>query len=417
MICARVVVAMFAAAALSTPGWVASASAEVPLATALDAARSAYRNRAAAARVEAAQGALAQAAAWPNPNLELRQENLGHDSGWSAEVALPIDFFATLSQPIELGGDRRARRDMAGAELQQAAAEAQAMQRAVELEAMRLYLAVLREREILAATDERRGALQAQIDGLQRRVDEGHVAEADVLKLRTEAARLDADMTRSRLTLRRRLGALAALLAGPDPLSADDLVLPPPLAPPEGDPEALAQAALARQPDVAAAVARQRRSDAAVAFAYAQRVPNPNVTAGYKRTSGADTFVAGVNVALPLFDRNRGALMSAVAEQQATDLDAEALRARRKAEMVAILVAARELAERAARAPQELLAPAEAVRRAARSSFREGVSDVLPLVDAERVYGEAQREALDLRLEAFARSFEAHRLLDAEFRP
>ena len=107
------------------------------------------------------------------------------------------------------------------------------MQRAVELEAMRLYLAVVRERELLTATDERRRALQSQIDGLQRRVDEGHVAEADVLKLRTEAARLDADMTRSRLTLRRRLDALAALLAGSDRLSADDLVLPPPLAPPE----------------------------------------------------------------------------------------------------------------------------------------------------------------------------------------
>jgi outer membrane protein TolC len=68
---------------------------------------------------------------------------------------------------------------------------------------------------------------------------------------------------------------------------------------------------------------------------------------------------------------------------------------------------ARTLADRAARAERELLAPAGVVREAARAAFREGTVDVLKLIDAERVYGEVLRTALDLQLEAAGTAIEA----------
>ena len=65
----------------------------------------------------------------------------------------------------------------------------------------------------------------------------------------------------------------------------------------------------------------------------------------------------------------------------------------------------------------KLLQPAEVVRNAARSSFREGAANILQLVDAERVYTETQKEALELKLEAYAKSFEAHLLLKEDGQP
>jgi outer membrane protein TolC len=52
--------------------------------------------------------------------------------------------------------------------------------------------------------------------------------------------------------------------------------------------------------------------------------------------------------------------------------------------------------------------------RAARASFREGATDTLRLVDAERVYAEARRETQDLKLDALEASIEALLVLGQE---
>jgi outer membrane protein TolC len=81
-----------------------------------------------------------------------------------------------------------------------------------------------------------------------------------------------------------------------------------------------------------------------------------------------------------------------------------------------VFVSAQALGERAGKVDIDLIAPAEIVRAAARSSFREGATDILTLVDAERVYLEAHREALQLKLEAITAAVEARLLLGEEIR-
>ena len=61
-----------------------------------------------------------------------------------------------------------------------------------------------------------------------------------------------------------------------------------------------------------------------------------------------------------------------------------------------------------------MLRPAETVRNAARAAFREGSSNILNLVDAERVYLEARREALQVKLDALAAGIEVRVLLGEE---
>jgi outer membrane protein TolC len=61
-----------------------------------------------------------------------------------------------------------------------------------------------------------------------------------------------------------------------------------------------------------------------------------------------------------------------------------------------------------------MLRPAEVVRNAARAAFNEGAANILSLVDAERVYLEAQREALQVKLDALAAGIETRLLLGEE---
>jgi hypothetical protein len=72
-----------------------------------------------------------------------------------------------------------------------------------------------------------------------------------------------------------------------------------------------------------------------------------------------------------------------------------------------VLTAADELAERAQTIETDLLRPAEVVRNATRSSFREGATNILQLVDAERVYTEAQRSAVTVVVDAYAAALAA----------
>ncbi len=375
------------------------------------------RAQAATQRVAAAQGALLQATRFPNPALELREENLRLSEHSSNGTDPSIDFFATLSQLVEVGGKRRARRGVATAEVQAADAALAQVQQALAVETMRRYVAAVHARNLgLVLTDAKQG-LQGAVTTMERRVAQGYAAEADLMKFRAESARLDVQVARAQLEFDRQAAALAALLGDASSPAPAQLVDPPPLDAPGGDAAELVQRAVERRPEVRAAAAQVERARQTLALEQARRLPDPELTAGYKRTESVNTLVTGVVVPLPLFNTNAGNIARAAAEERAAAAELEVLRRELSAELTALLLTAGELSRRARSVGQEALRPAEVVWNAARSAFREGGADILKLVDAERVYTDARRDALSLRLEAFAASYEARLYLLEEAAP
>jgi len=174
---------------------------------------------------------------------------------------------------------------------------------------------------------------------------------------------------------------------------------------------------VARHPDVVMGNAGVDRARFALAYERARGLPDPAVTAGYKHTNGFDTAVVGVSMAVPLFDRNRAAAARAAGLERGAAADRDALVRRLTADTSSLLRAARTLADQAAKAEADLLAPAEGVRRAARAAFREGAADVLKLIDAERVFADVHRAAIDLRLDALVTTIEARFALGEESIP
>ncbi|MGE5359611.1 MAG: TolC family protein, partial [Bacteroidales bacterium] len=374
---------------------------------------------AARAQLVAATDARRLVPTLPNPTFEIRGENLG-GAGWGAGVPIepglsPLtDFFAVATQPIELGGKRTARRGVADADRGVAAAAATTVSRAVTLETTRIYLEAVRARSLARSLAAHREELSALLDAMKRRVAEGYAAEADLLKFQAEAARIDLQLARTALDRDRAAAALGAVLGLEAPVAPSRLVDPAPIAAPEGDPRALAEAALAAHPAVAAARAQVERARQSLAFERALRVPDPAFSGGYKRTNGSDTAVFGVVVPLPLFDGNGRNIALAVGEEQAAGHALDDTSARALAGTRSAIERAQALQARARLVDDELLKPAAMVRDSARSAFREGASDVLRLLDAERVYLDAHRDALELKLDAFFSAAEARLALGQE---
>jgi cobalt-zinc-cadmium efflux system outer membrane protein len=284
------------------------------------------------------------------------------------------------------------------------------------MDTVRAYLDAWRNRELLKALESNRDGLETLLRAMRARVREGYAPEADLAKFQAESARIDAQLLRTRLELDRQLAVLTALVAEPLPVSEARLVDPGDRTPPAGDPAELAKQATSRAPLVHVARARAEQATKVLALERALQRPDVYVAGGYKRTAGADTAVLGVSLSLPLFDRNQRAVAAATGDAQAAAFDAAALEASVAAEARVVFASAQALAERAGRLDVDLIAPAEIVRAAARSAFREGATDILTLVDAERVYLEAHREALQLRLDAIATAIEARLLLGEEVR-
>jgi cobalt-zinc-cadmium efflux system outer membrane protein len=391
-----------------------SGEASVPLSAAVAQARAASpRRRAAFISAEGIREAVRFAGRPPNPLFELRTENWNF-SGQPSSPA--IDVFAVLTQPIELGGKRDIRQQLASTDSDIAAGALKSLEREIALETARAYVRSLKAKSVLETLTANRDGLTMIVTSVGRRVDEGYSPEADLLKFKTEAARVDGDIARARLELERSLAALTIAMGGTAPIRAAQLVEPSPISPPAADTGTIA-ASVARHPDVVKATATVSRAEQIVRAEQARGKPDALVTGGYKRTEGFDTLVLGAAIALPFLERNDAAIARSVGAARAAGAERDALLQRLSLEADALVRAAQTITDQAAKAPQELLEPAEDVRRAALAAFREGTADVMKLIDAERVYADVNRAAIELRLDALLTTIEARFAIGEETIP
>jgi cobalt-zinc-cadmium efflux system outer membrane protein len=176
------------------------------------------------------------------------------------------------------------------------------------------------------------------------------------------------------------------------------------------------EGAVERHPSVALARAAAARATSQLDLEDARGRPDLLVTGGYKRTVHRSTGVAGVGLALPLFDRNGPARARAAADLNAARFTLEATRTRVRAELTAQVEAARALS--AESGPLDAsLASAAVARQAARARFAEGRSDVLGLVDAERLWLDTTRDLIAIRTDALLAALHALLGLDDPFTP
>ncbi len=339
--------------------------------------------KAAEARVSAAQGLKSQAGLLPNPRFIFQAENLRASN---FDYGNDADSFAYFSQVIETSGRRGNRIAVGEANIGRSRLEEEQLRREIGFrvrEAYWLALGVQFARELYEQNDR---YFKQVVEYHEARLKEGKIAEVDVLRVRLQAeqiraalenARLDVD--KAQLLLAREMGVITA---GPWQLTEHFDQLEEPRTAKGPVPSTLVESRLAAQ-DLAAARAN-------LGLERATGRPDLDAIFGYKRTAGLNTAVAGLQLNLPIFNRNQGASAAAQAETLAAQRTLEATNARLESEATL----ARKEYEARLRQARDIFAPlhqqADQISDISRSAYREEGLDLLRLLDAERFRVEAQ---------------------------
>lgn len=267
--------------------------------------------------VERARARMRQAGLRPNPSLDFEQTT-GRLTGSAGESETSVG----VSVPLELGGQRRRRVELARVELEAAEAEVADRERRLSAEVLGLHaeaLSALRELEItegLADLDLKTVAV------VQARVNEGESAPIELNLLRVEVERMRSRRALSEGRLQAALLRLKALAGVPasEPLRLREGLSNTSLRRPSGDLEAAVEAALHTRPDVRLARLTEEAAEAGLRLVRAQSSPEVTASARYTHSNSSfdDTPVGplrdrdrllsfGVTVGLPVFNKNQGA--------------------------------------------------------------------------------------------------------------
>jgi len=386
------VFAIFAAVALPSVAVAQAPPVTGPLAyaQALDLATSRNLNIAAARRQRAIrESAIRTARQIPNPDvsLELTQDDPNQT--------------VNLDVPIELGGKRARRIELAQAELTLADLDVQAELRAVRRDLRQTFYTLIAADERVRLAESLLDISRRVHDAAQSRFETGAAPRLEVLQADLGVTRAEADLALARATRVAAQATLNAVLNQPpqSPLivtgSLSDHV-----APIEYE-QALAAAtisnvdlvALDRQIDIEA-----RRLE----LLRAERTPTPVFSAGGLFNSPGEFSSASriaVSVGVPLFSRNQGEIAGSIATT--AQLRARRDATRRTIENEVYGIVARIDAERrhVEAFEQRLVPTATNLEALAEESYRAGRTSVLALLDAQRSLRDLRREALQAALD------------------
>ena len=266
--------------------------------------------------IDRARARLRQAGLRPNPTLDFEQSN-GKYTGSSGESETIIG----VALPLEVGGQRRRRIELARAGLEAVEAEVADRERRLAAEVRSVYveaLAALRELEIT----ENLNNLDLQTTRfIQARVNEGETApielnlvRVEVDRLRSRRALVEGRLKASLLKLKNLAGISAA-----EPLRLREDLSKPVLPAPPASLAAAIDIALRHRPDLKLARLNEEVAQAGLSLTRANSTPDVTAFSRYtlNRSSYEDTPVGvrsdrdklltfGVSVGIPVFNRNQG---------------------------------------------------------------------------------------------------------------
>lgn len=342
------------------------------------------------AELKAAEGRAIQAGVRPNPEVSVEVENFSGTGPY--RTFRSTETTVSVAQPFELGGKRRARKEVAAAERDYAQI---ALRRA---EADLAYDIVVAHAELRASED--RADLARKV--LARAVELARIAETLVdvgrdpplTKLRADALLAEAKAedlraTSELLTARQRLALLIGSDDGELSASVQDVPVPPALP------------ANAQSLDERLAAAERDAASARVRLAQAEGVPDITASGGVRsfRESKDTAFLVSVSIPLPVFNRNRGNIYAARAEGDAAEAQLAQTRldtrySRREAEL--LLAAANERLTALSGAG---LFQANEAARVAEIGYQQGKFTLIELIDAREALTSANLKLIEAQLD------------------
>ncbi len=360
---------------------------------------------AATRELEAVEAMIVQAQARPNPEIATSMEDMR-----SATRLTKLQ----LSQPVELGGKRRARIEAAERERDAALVELGGKRAEIRATVMAAFFDVL-------VTQERWRLVQASLELAQRvthtttrRVMAGKVSPVEETKARVAEAgvRLDLMLASSDLATARQ--RLVATWGNPIPRFERA----------EGDPEALPplpaladiNTRLSSSPILLRARIEVDRRQALVQIERSQRVPDMTVSLGIQRNQDLDLnqAILGVSIPLPIFNRNQGNVLEALRRTDKARDELSVAQIRLTNEL-AVAYQRLDTARREVESLQrDILPGAQSAFAAATQGFELGKFSFLEVLDAQRTLFQFKSQYLRALSAAHQSAADIERILGAD---
>jgi cobalt-zinc-cadmium efflux system outer membrane protein len=334
----------------------------------------------------------------PNPAVSLVMENFPIRTH-------PGPFFSTqdltsrVDYEIERGGRRQLRTAAAGQALEAQKLAYQNQLRLIRLEVERAFYQAILAKSDLDASQRILDQAERMISLNRVRLQQGDISVLDMNRIEVEKQIFQDDVFQADLALRNAKSSFLALLNAPDlsqEVAMDGALAinaqnPEPGLPPQASLHELIPIAMKQRPDLAARMQEIKRADTEALLQRAIRAPNVTVGGGYKRSGPDNSFVLGVTIPLPIFNRSEGEIIRADAEKMRALNLASAARKDIQLDVQQASNAVEINRQRVDYLRTHQLKRAEEVSKAALESFNLGESTLIDYLDAQRTFRDALR--------------------------
>lgn len=373
-----------AAARTAPPGPGSITSVSLPQAIAL-ALRANPALRAQAATLESTRAGEITAALRPNPTFS---------NG-------TVDFTGGLGWTLERGGKRQRRIDSARLATAGAEHDVRDARRTLIGNVRIAFTAALLARGNLQAAQDNFKNFQLVEDLNRLRHEKGEISGGDFLKIGLQKLQFQTDVQDAALAYRTARANLRQAIFAPELAQEFEVEGELRPAPP---PEALADLerhALGARPDLLSAETAVRKAEADVRLAEANAKVDPTFSVGWIHTGpslandqhvqpffsfgqAGNALGTGLNVQLPIFNRNQGEIARTRSEVVRANAAAETVRAQVIDDVEVAYVALRSSQERVDLYERVYLKASNDSREIAEFAYRKGATSILDLLDAER---------------------------------
>lgn len=331
-----------------------------------------------------------------NPELALEVADRSSPEGSTTDRGL------SLSQELEVSGQRRKRIAVASEEVAAAEADLLREKRLLAFRVESAFVEAVRSRELLSVAETDAALALEVLAFSERRLKHGAATQIEVNLAQASAGRAERSVQRARAAYASARGALAEL-AGVEPASPPEPVGD--LAFPEGDfPsfEELLEAAVENRGDLGSIGRHKQAAEAAIRLALAERWPNLIVGGFLQREEATDDiFGATVGVSLPLFNRNQGRIAESRAIRERLRYERDALHLAVKQEVAAALNNLRAARAAAEYLRDQVLGTLEENVDLLQRSFAAGRIGATEVVTLRREFVASRREYVEALADAW----------------
>jgi cobalt-zinc-cadmium efflux system outer membrane protein len=368
---------------------------------------------------ELQSGALTYSAAWEiasSRNLKLAAARRQRAAREAAIVTAGLrpnpDFTAEVSRdtphevigvdwPLEIGGQRSRRLDLAKEELLLSEVDVQTALRALRRELREAFYSLMFADEHVRLSQSLLDIARQLRDGAQARVDTGAAPRLEVLQADLAVARADADVAAAVSLRRADQARLNGILDWPPDRSVTlDGSLSDGVT--EMTIDAANSLARAQNPELLGLdrqiAVEQRRID----LLTAERTPTPTVTVGGVFDAPGEFAAgwrAGVSVGLPLFNRNQGEIAASIATSAQLRAERDAVARTVENGVYAALQTMTARNDQLTTFQQRLIPTATELATLSDESYRSGRTALFTVFEAQRSVRELSEEALQAALD------------------